>query len=147
MLPAATAGTAASDWPAGNYTVGLRIESAGVVPRLTNTVAFALAPRLSGAPQLAATATTLDLTVSFFPQLWPGQRIDVFVGGEPFRPAAISTKTASLKVSILSVTPADGALPVRLRIDGVDSLVVRDTSAQPPQFDPRQMVTLPNPLP
>jgi hypothetical protein len=142
-LPKATAGTTATDWPAGNYTIALRIERAGQPVRRSNALAFNLVPRLSAAPQLQTGGGLLDLTLDFFPDAWPAQRIDIFVADEAFRPAAPSVKTGSLKVSILGVRPAAGPVPVRLRVDGVDTQVVRDPHAQPLQFDPQQMVNLP----
>jgi hypothetical protein len=143
-IPDAAAGTTASDWPPGAYTVALRIETAGKAPRRTNALVFNFAPRVKPAPTVAAGAGgALDLTLQFAPQIWPGQHVDVFVGADAFQPAKIEAKVAMLKLSIKGVTPSDVPVPVRLRVDGVDSIVVRDKTLQPPQFDPQQSITLP----
>ncbi|NVH74220.1 DUF4255 domain-containing protein [Paraburkholderia sp. JPY432] len=148
-LPAA-GDAALANWPAGNYTVSLRVESDGQVPHVSNALPFTLAPRLSAAPKLAAGANSLALTLAFAPPLWPGQLVNVYIGSDAFRPAAVTGKSGTLTLSILGVTPAAGAVPVRLNIDGVDSQLVRDTRLsrdKPLAFDPQQTVNLPNPLP
>jgi len=133
-------GAADADWPAGQYTVALRIETAGKPVRRTNEIGFSLAPRLTAAPALSVPPAPFDLTLQLAPQVWPGQRIDVFVGGEPFRPAPPVAKTGQVKVKLAGLAPSDVPLPVVVRVNGVDSLVVRDLDAQPPRFDPLQTI-------
>lgn len=141
-LPASGSGSADSNWPAGQYTVALRIESAGRPPRRTNDIGFTLAPRLFAAPVLSAGPAPFDLSLQLFPEVWPGQRIDIFVGGAPFRPLPTLAKTAQLTVKLTGLPASDTPLPVIVRINGVDSAVVRDLGAQPPRFDPRQTITI-----
>lgn len=131
------------NWPAGHYTVALRIKRAGKLDRLTDEWPFSLVPRLSGVPQVAGSAMNPQVTLSFFPQLWPEQRAEVFVGGEPFTVGPVVAKTGTLSLSLEGITPTEGAVPLTLRIDGVSSQLVRDRNARPPQFDSQQMVTLP----
>lgn len=142
-LPPTGSGTADSDWPAGQYTVALRIDSAGKPTRRTNEIGFSLAPRLSPQPTLSPPPGPFDLTLHVFPQIWPGQRIDIFVGGEPFRPTPVGVKSAQISVTLTGLAPSETPLPVALRVDGVDSILVRDLSAQPPSFDPLQSITVP----
>lgn len=140
-LPQDAAATAA--WPAGNYTVALRIERAGKT-RVTSEVPFSLAPRLLPAPTATGTAANPQLTLQVLPQLWPEQRVEVFVAGEPISPGAIAAKTATLTMSLKGVSGSDTPVPVSLRVDGVESQLVRDRRAEPPTFDPGQMVGLPS---
>ncbi len=56
----------------------------------------------------------------------------------PIAPVAAATGNLSFPVGSL---PA-GTFYVRLRVDGVDSLLVNATTT-PPTFDPTQQVTLP----
>jgi hypothetical protein len=142
-LPAVDAGDAGSAWPAGSYTVCLRIERSGKPVRRSNECAFRLAPRLQAPPQVSIAGGVRQLGLTFFPLAWPGQRIDIFVAGEPFRPAPPAAKVGSLTVPIPELQPAETPLPVQLRIDGVDSVLVRDRHAQPPQFDPLQTIEIP----
>jgi hypothetical protein len=134
---------AATAWPAGNYTVALRITRAGrTVP--TNGLHLALAPRLSAVPRITGSAASPQLTLSFSPSLVPGQRVDVFVADEPFVADPITATTSTLTLSVKGVRPSELPAPVRVRVDGVESLLVREPGAQPPQFDPKQMVVLPS---
>ena len=41
-----------------------------------------------------------------------------------------------------NLTPSDIPVPVRLRVDGVETVLVRDRNLRPPQFDPQQSITL-----
>jgi hypothetical protein len=130
-------------WPAGPYTVVLRIERTGKVTRRTNEQSFDLAPRLSAPPVIGGTAASPTISVQCFPEVWPEQKVEILIGSESFEPAAAAAKTGVLAASIKTVTRSDGQVPVRLRVDGVVSEPVRDRTAQPPQFDPLQKVTLP----
>jgi hypothetical protein len=143
VLPAAGTGATDSEWPAGQYTVALRIERAGKPVRRTNEMGFTLAPRLTAAPVLSAGPAPFELTLQLAPQVWPGQRLDIFVGGEPFRPAQPAVKTGQLSVTLAGLALSETPLPVVLRVQGVDSIIVRDIAAQPPRFDPQQTITVP----
>ncbi|HEV7310307.1 DUF4255 domain-containing protein [Ensifer sp.] len=129
-------------WPAGNYAVVLRLERAGKATRWTNALNILLVPRLSkvelqGPPQAPV------LKIQLQPAIWPGQRVELLVGGEPLAVPKINAKTEDLSIPLTGITAADELLPVRLRVDGAESLLVRDPTAQPPVFDPLQSVSLP----
>lgn len=141
-LPASDAGDAA-DWPAGLYTVLLRIESAGKPVRRSSELSFRLAPRLTAQPQLDTTGGALELTLQVAPPVWPGQQIDILLGGNPFPLPMPVAKTGTLKLSIKGIAPSEVPLPVLLRVDGVDSALVRDRNARPPRMDPQQTLEVP----
>ena len=126
---------AIDNWPAGTYSVGLRIERTGKHDQYTNDLPFSLAPRLLEAPKLTGGLPDPRLTLKCVPKIWPGQRAHVLVGSEAFAPDAIRTKTDAPTAVLKNVTPADGRVPVRLRVDGVDSQLVRDRQAQLPEFE------------
>ncbi|NBA93502.1 DUF4255 domain-containing protein [Pseudomonas sp. R5(2019)] len=130
-------------WPAGPYTVSLRIERAGKLTRQTNEWPFSLAPRLLPTPHIAGPLDNAQLTVEVSPKIWPGQRIDVFLGGAPLKLETIDGKTALMVLPLKDVVPIEEAIPVVVRVDGVDSQLIRDRSADPPQFDPQQCVRWP----
>jgi hypothetical protein len=129
-------------WPAGLYVLTLRIAQAGKPTRRTNAQPFGLAPRLTNVT-VAGAGAALRLDLRCFPQVMPSQQVEIFVGAEPFTPKAFTTKTSTLSATIASATRSENPVPVTLRVDGVDSELVRDRSAQPPQFDRAQKVTLP----
>lgn len=134
---------ASAAWPAGNYTVALRIEQAGKPKRVTNAWPFNLAPRLLQAPKVTGTAANPQFTLNVQPQLVPGQRVDVFVGGEAFPAGPIAVKTATLTLPLQGVSPSSAPVPVVLRVEGVDSQLLRNDSAVPLEFDPKQLASLP----
>lgn len=65
------------------------------------------------------------------------------MGGDPFKPRAFTGNVSILTIPLTGIKPTEGAIPVSLRVDGVDSILVRDKNAQLPQFDPQQTITLP----
>lgn len=146
-LPAVDPNTPVATWPpkwvAGHYAVSLKIRRAGKADLLTDERALDIAPRLIGKPQVAGAGDAITVTLRCFPLVLPTQRAQIFVGAQPFVPKTLAQPTDTLSASIVGVEPADTAVPVLLRVDGVGSLVVRDRAAQPPQFDPQQTVALP----
>jgi hypothetical protein len=131
------------DWPAGHYTVALKIRKAGLSDRRTDERGFDLAPRLFVPPQLNAAGNTLALSLRCFPRVRPKQRVEIFVGGQPFVPRPFAQPTDALTAELKNLVPSDVPVPVLLRVDGIGSQVVRDRSSQPPRFDPQQLVALP----
>jgi hypothetical protein len=130
-------------WPAGPYTLTLRMERGGKPVQRTGVGRFTLAPRLSGAPTISGSGSTLAIAVTCFPQVWKDQASEIFIGAEPFTPKPIAGKSATLSASIAGVTPSEIPVPVTVRVDGVDSELVRNRTAQPPQFEAMQHVSLP----
>jgi hypothetical protein len=110
--------------------------------RTTNELSFSIAPRLSAivaAPVLGQPGNfTLMLTCS--PEVHPEQRVTLLFGGSetPAEPHAV--QTGSLAFQLRDVAAGDYFL--RLRVDGVDSLLV-NYGETPPVFDPNQKVTIP----
>lgn len=130
-------------WPAGHYTVGLKIRMAGLSDRRTDERGLDLAPRVFSQPQLSGAGNTLALSLRCFPRVLPAQRVEIFVGGQPFVPRNFAQATDALTANLKDLVPSDVPVPVLLRVDGIGSQVVRDRSSQPPQFDPQQLVALP----
>lgn len=159
-LPGATAGevrarleldpaTDASTFVAGVYTLALVLDRGTPQERTTNEVPFALAPRLpvpaaAGDPPSIEAARAADgtvtVTVRCRPEVLPAQRVTLVAGESeaPAQPHAARTNTLTFRFRQL---PA-GEYHVRLRVDGVESLLV-DRAARPPAFDATQKVTVP----
>jgi uncharacterized protein DUF4255 len=124
-------------WPAGFYAVAVLVQRPGeTYRRQTNQLSFSLAPNITIAPQTAP-AGSITFTVSCNPQVWPGQSVSLLVSDQDIPAGPIGAKTGTLT---FTVSLAKGAYFVRLRVDGVDSLLV-DRSVTPPVFDPTQKVT------
>lgn len=128
-----------ANWPAGFYTVSVLVTRPGEsFQRETNQLSFALAPSISVAPA-SAPAGSVVYTVTVAPDVWPTQRASLIVGSSEFLADPITTASGTLSVSTSGLTA--GSYWVRLRVDGVDTLLV-DRSKTPPVFDPTQQVTL-----
>lgn len=128
-----------STWPAGFYTIAAVIQRAGEPDRLTNEAPLALAPRITNIAPNPAVRGDITYTVTCTPQVLPEQRASLLLGdaeilAEP-HPAHTTTLTFQAKA-----VPT-GRYFVRLRIDGVDTLLV-DRSVKPPAFDITQRVTV-----
>jgi hypothetical protein len=121
----------------------LKIRQAGKRDRSTDERGLDIAPRLYAPPQLTGAGNSLAVSVRCFPRVVPGQRVEIFIGSQPFVPEAIAQETDRLTANIAGAESSDVPVPVLLRVDGVGSLAVRDRSSSPPQFDPQQLVTLP----
>ena len=99
------------------------------------------APRLKPAPTLASHGDAPTLTITLAPTVWPSQRVDVLVGNDPYQ-AIVAAKTTTIVLPVPALTPSEGPVPVRVRIEGAENCIVRDRSIQPPQFDPQQSITV-----
>lgn len=130
---------APTTWPAGFYTVGLLVQRPGEsYRRSTNQLSFSLAPKVTVAPASSA-GPNIAYTANCSPEVWPGQRASLLVGDQEVLADAHATQTASLTFRAQNLSK--GAFFIRLRVDGVDSLLV-NRSLTPPQFDPTQKVTV-----
>jgi hypothetical protein len=145
---------APADFPAGFYTVAVDVTTreAGHLgvdfTRTTNRLSFALAPVMNQPlPTDARDVTTGEaaLTFTFKPRLRPGQRASLLLDSREIQPQPFAAPTNTLDFVFPNPTPAEVAGPLvffaRLRIDGVDSLLLNRT-VTPPVFRNDQKVTI-----
>jgi hypothetical protein len=143
------------DYPAGLWGVSLVLTPNGeTVERVTNAVGLQISP----APVLVATGAPLNLPapvitreagppphvrfrIACRPQvrLQQDARLVVGTAEAAARPRANASDVLEFR---LPPTLDAGTAPVRLRVDGVDSLLIRRTGANP-DFDPTQILTVP----
>jgi Pvc16 N-terminal domain len=139
-----TGGTTAQDWPAGVYLVSVTlIRPDELDPRTTNVAAMLLAPEPQvGTAVLVRDATTRHVTATLdvVPELRPAQDATLSIAGESAAVELHPTQTATLTFELGDVP--QGSRPVRLTVDGVESLLI-DYETEPPEFDPSQFVTVP----
>lgn len=134
-------------WVAGFYTVALdviRNNEPVNKKRTTNELSFSLAPHiLTRVPtSRAAAAGDFTLTVTCSPRVRPEQRATLLFGGSEYPADEHLLTTDTLTFRIQPITNASvGQYFLRLRVDGVDSLLVLYTKT-PPEFDQNQKVTL-----
>ena len=131
-----------ANWPAGFYTLAAVVSRAGEPDRTTNELPLSVAPRiLTIVPNPAArdASGNVTLTLTCKPQVRPEQRVALLLGDREVlaQPHPVQTDTLEFLVTAAPV----GEHFVRLRVDGVDSLLV-DRSVTPPVFDVTQKVTI-----
>jgi hypothetical protein len=138
---------APQDWASGVLTVSLLIEKAGEEDRVTNELPFSLAPVITSTLPLTATivsgAAEVDITCS--PEVLPEQRAFLLLSDNDARQITaepITTQTDALTFIIADAQESADGFFIRLRIDGVDSLLVADYAAVPLAFDENQKVRI-----
>jgi hypothetical protein len=143
---ALTMPAASASWPAGLYAVGGQVVPAIGATRTTNVLPLTLAPRIVAVTP--ASPVTLDadgaasITVTISPPVWSAQRVSLIVGdleyGSRALPASPAT-TATVAFDVRGRGP--GTYPLRVRVDGVDSFIVR-YEADPITMDPDPVLHL-----
>jgi hypothetical protein len=131
-----------ANWPAGFYSLAAVISKTGEQVRTTNEMPLMLSPQITGisiAP-LSPPNGRYTATANCSPQVLPDQSAALLLGSREFPVQDHPVKTGILTFSMANVP--DGEYYVRLRIDGVDSLLI-DRSVTPPVFDATQKVTIP----
>jgi Pvc16 N-terminal domain len=120
--------------PAGVYVVSAQIPSAPDVLQ-TNGVPLSIAAKITpgSIPAAIASGSNVAVSLTCAPKLFAGQQVFLLIGTQaaPVDPFAGSTSSPSFTYPSLQAT--GHAVPVRLRVDGVDSPII-DTTHIPPQF-------------
>lgn len=128
-------------WRVGAYFVEVVLRRAGESDRITNRIPIILAPR--AAPAAAAIPQGTRITVDCQPRIRSGQTRSI-IAGQAERLVALPDPPAGADQAVADfegLTPG-ASIPVRLRVAGIDSIVI-DPGATPPRFDPSQIVTVP----
>ena len=125
-------------WRIGAYLVDVVLNEAGA-ERVTNRLPVTLAPR--AAPVAANDPGGVRITVGCEPRIRRAQTVAI-VAGQAEQPLPPLGADADSVAAVFADLPGGVSLPVRLRVAGVDSLVV-DPSATPPRCDASQVVAVP----
>jgi len=132
---------ASTTWSAGFYTVAAVITK-GDTFRTTNELTFSLAPKIAN-PRPISVARDVNgdatITLTCSPQVRSEQRVSLLLGDREIRREPNETQTDTLTFILKEASP--GEYRVRLRVDGVDSLLV-DYQAKPPSFKDTETVTI-----
>lgn len=130
------------DWPPGFYRVEVVATQDGI-QRTTNQLAFVLAPVVDSGGISAARAAdgSIEITVNPKPQVRPEQEVFLIVGSTviPAEARADTTDPIVFRHSGLDA----GDYWFRLRVDGVDSLLI-DYASSPLKFNDSQKVSIPS---
>ena len=125
---------------AGIYDLSVQVP-AFATTIATNSLPFAIAPEiLAGAPTaLAAGSTTV--TVPCRPFLRPGQQASLIIGNQQASADPFTVATNSPSFTYANLQPTTGPVPLRLRVDGIDSPIINMTSTPPAFTGPTVKVT------
>jgi hypothetical protein len=130
-IPAARTLGIVATWPAGIYTLSLKVARPGQPVWTTNSVPFILAPSITVAPSmLQPPAKSFELTLTARPQVHEGQSVVVLfddiqiLAKKPDHPATVDAPSM-----VKADVPGNivGLHRVRLRVDGIDSIPVKTT--------------------
>jgi hypothetical protein len=136
------------NFPAGIYTISVSVIRPGeTFKRTTNALPFAVVPQILSNPAINAVRNVNEITITLAcsPEVLPAQRVALLLGGDEVPADPHSVTTGSLTFIAKDDPPgkfAAGDYFVRLRVDGVDSLLI-DRSVQPPKFKSSQKVNIP----
>lgn len=141
-------GTAPQNWACGVITVSLLIKKAGEPDRLTNELPFALAPIITSVLPLTSIINgdgDAEVEITCSPEVLPEQRALLLlsdIDARQITSESHATQTDTLSFIIRNAPRSAEGFFIRLRIDGVDSLLVADYTAVPPAFDENRKVQI-----
>jgi hypothetical protein len=122
---------------AGIYNLSVQVPTATT----TNSLPFAIAPEiLAGAPTTLASGNT-TVTVPCRPFLRPSQQVFLIIGDQQAAANPFSAATNSPSFTYPNLLPTTGAVPLRLRVDGIDSPIINMASTPPAFMGPTITVT------
>ena len=136
------------NFPAGIYTISVSVIRPGETSkRTTNALPFAVVPQILSNPAISAVRNVNEITITLAssPEMLPAQRVALLLGGDEVSAEPHPAQTGNLTFIAKDDPPgkfAAGDYFVRLRVDGVDSLLI-DRSVQPPKFKSSQKVSIP----
>jgi hypothetical protein len=136
------------DLPVGLYQLELRVLRSGEAePRISNPLPVALAPAITF-PPIAMTrgvvngvANVLSLRIGCQPEVRVGQKVTLRMDTREAPAQPFIANTATLDFQFADAPPAGGTPLLRLKVDGIESLVV-NRGARPPEFF-NHRITLP----
>ena len=134
--------------PVGVYRLELRVLRAGEAePRTSNPLPVALAPRITF-PPIAMTrgvvngvANVLSLSIGCQPEVRAGQKVTLLMDSREAPALPFTTTPPALDFEFADAPPAGGTPLLRLKVDGIESIVV-NRGARPPAFF-NHRITLP----
>jgi len=137
---------APNDWPAGLYTASVGFTNDDGASVTSNELPISLAPQIESTPTIDSQRI---ISLKCKPAVRAEQRVSLLVGdrevslspppGEPPPPRPPFQEQLKFDAGTIPASPVP--YRVRLRVDGVDSLLV-DRTVTPPKFDESQKVTI-----
>jgi Pvc16 N-terminal domain len=124
------------DLPAGVYVLSAQAPT-GADVLSTNGLPLAIAPMIgaSWTPGTIGAGSNVNVTVPCAPDVLPSQQVSLIIGGQqaPADTFSIPTNSPSFTFAALQSTGGD-SVPVRLRVDGIDSPIIDMAVPDQPVF-------------
>jgi hypothetical protein len=128
------------NWQAGIYSISGVIRRTDQPDRTTNELSIALAPFIKSiTSDVTDGVVTLSLTCS--PKVWKKQQVSLVVGDRKINAETITQDKTDI-VTFKSADLPSGAQWVRLRVDGIESILI-DRSGPVPVFNSSDKVVIP----
>ena len=128
------------NWQAGIYSISGVIRGTDQPDRTTNVLSIALAPLIRSITT-SVTGGVVTLSVICSPKVWKKQQVSLVVGDRTINAETI-TQDKTDTVTFKSADLSSGAQWVRLRVDGIESILI-DRSGPVPVFNSSDQVVIP----
>ncbi len=126
-------------WAAGLYMVTVTVGRDDQARQATNALPIVVAPRIH-TMAIDGTNSRMMLRMTCNPVVLQDQRVSLLLGEREIPAEPRDRPTGELLFRLGDIQP--GKYLVRLRVDGVDSIIV-DATTTPPRFDPSQKIIIP----
>ena len=131
----------AAIWRAGVYELSLIMDDENGDPIESNKLTLIIAPQFTTFNATRNPDNTINVDITVNPQVHDTQSVSMILGQHQQNAQALSLPVTD-DVSFIFPDIASGDYWVRVRVDGIDSLLI-DRSQTPPVFFPTQEVTIP----
>jgi hypothetical protein len=124
-----------TDLPAGMYSLSATFSAPGQT-MVSNSLPMSISATIDAtwAPVTLPQGSNVAVTVPCVPYLRPGQEVSLLIGGQQAPADPFTTPTRSPSFTFATLQPTSGsAVPVRLRVDGIDSPIL-DLTSSPASF-------------
>jgi hypothetical protein len=128
------------NWQAGIYSISGVIRHTDQPDRTTNELSIALAPFIKSITS-DVTDGVVTLSVICSPKVWKKQQVSLVVGDRKINAETITQDKTDI-VTFKSADLPSGAQWVRLRVDGIESILI-DRSGPVPVFNSSDKVVIP----
>ena len=128
-------------WRAGVYELSLTMDNDDGDPIESNHLTLTIAPRFSGFSAIRNTDDTISVDITINPQVHETQSVSMILG-QTQQIAKALTVPVTGDLSFVFPDIPSGNYWARVRVDGIDSLLI-DRSATPPEFFSSQEVAVP----
>lgn len=132
------------NWKAGIYSIAgvvKRTENHELVERMTNELPVSIAPKIKSI-KVTKPMDRWEITVECTPKVWKDQKVTLVIGDREISAGEITDDKTNI-LSFKSPRLLTGEQRVRLRVDGVESILINRKESEPAfDKDPNHTVTI-----